>query len=54
MLYEDIFECSNEFIINKNQDDYIVHQWNSDGAGGYLIVWVLGNEKLKQRLILIP
>jgi hypothetical protein len=54
MLYQDIFECSNEFIINKNKDDYIVHQWNSDGAGGYLIVWVLGNEKLKQRLILIP
>ncbi len=54
MLYEDIFECNNEFIINKNQDDYIVHQWNSDGAGGYLIVWVLGNKKLKQRLILIP
>ncbi|MDW5290311.1 hypothetical protein [Formosa sp. PL04] len=54
MLYEDIFECNNEFVINKNNDDYIVHQWNSDGAGGYLIVWVLGNEKLKQRLILIP
>ena len=54
MLYEDIFECNNEFEINKNKDDYIVHQWNSDGAGGYLIVWVLGNQKLKQRLILIP
>jgi len=54
ILYEDIFECDNEFTINKNKDDYIVHQWNSDGAGGYLIVWVLGNEKLKQRLILIP
>ncbi len=54
MLFEDIFECDNEFVINKNKDDYIVHQWNSDGAGGYLIVWVLGNEKLKQRLILIP
>ncbi|MDX1830378.1 MAG: hypothetical protein R3342_12620 [Lutibacter sp.] len=54
ILYEDIFECNNEFEINKNKDDYIVHQWNSDGAGGYLIVWVLGNEKLKQRLIFIP
>ena len=54
ILYEDIFECSNVFEINENKGDYIVHQWNSDGAGGYLIVWVLGNEKLKQRLILIP
>jgi hypothetical protein len=54
ILYEDIFECNNEFEINKNKGDYIVHQWNSDGAGGYLIIWVLGNEKLKQRLILIP
>ncbi len=54
ILFEDIFECNNEFTINKNKDDYIVHQWNSDGAGGYLIVWVLGNEKVKQRLILIP
>lgn len=54
MFYQDIFECSNEFIINKNQDDYIVHQWNSDGAGGYLIVWVIGSDKLKQRLIFIP
>ena len=54
ILYEDIFECDNEFVINKNKDDYIVHQWNSDGAGGYLIVWVLGNGKLKQRLIIIP
>lgn len=54
IFYEDIFECNNEFEINKNKDDYIVHQWNSDGAGGYLIVWVLGNDKLKQRLILIP
>lgn len=54
ILYEDIFECDNVFEINKNKDDYIVHQWNSDGAGGYFIVWVLANEKLKQRLILIP
>ncbi len=54
MLYQDIFECNNAFTINKNQNDYIVHQWNSDGAGAYLVVWVFGNEKLKQRLILIP
>ncbi len=54
VFYNDIFECNNEFITNKNKDDFIVHQWNSDGAGGYLIVWVFGENKLKQRLILIP
>ncbi|AXT50597.1 hypothetical protein D1818_07030 [Aquimarina sp. BL5] len=54
VFYEDLFECDNEVTINKNKDDYIVHQWNGDGAGGYLIVWVFGNEKLKQRFILIP
>lgn len=54
VLYEDIFECDNEMTIYKNKGDYIVYQWNSDGAGGYLIVWVFGNEKLKQRMILIP
>ena len=53
IFYEDIFECNNEFEINRNKDDFIVHQWNSDGAGGYLIVWVLVNGKLKQRLIFI-
>ncbi|WP_298539183.1 hypothetical protein [uncultured Aquimarina sp.] len=54
VFYEDLFECDNEVTINKNKDDYIVHQWNGDGAGGYLIVWVFGSEKLKQRFILIP
>ena len=53
-VYEDIFECTNEFVINKNKEDIIVHQENSDGAGGYLIVWVFGNKKLKQRLIFKP
>ena len=54
VLYEDLFECDNNIVINKNKSDYIVHQWNSDGAGAYLLVWVFGNQKLKQRLILIP
>ncbi|MBQ4818611.1 hypothetical protein [Aquimarina sp. MMG016] len=54
VLFEDIFECDNDFVINKNKEDYIIHQWNSDGAGGYLIVWVLDKNKVKQRLIFIP
>ena len=54
VFYEDLFECDNNVVINKNKSDYIVHQWNSDGAGAYLLVWVFGSEKLKQRLILIP
>lgn len=53
-FYEDIFECTNEFQVRKNKDDFIVYQWNSDGAGGYLIVWVIGDKKLKQRLIFMP
>tara|TARA_R110000868_G_scaffold399453_2_gene673200 strand:+ start:2385 stop:3041 length:657 start_codon:yes stop_codon:yes gene_type:complete len=54
MLFEDIFECDNKFTINKNKEDYIVHQWNSDGAGGYFIAWVLGKDRVKQRLIFKP
>jgi len=54
VFYTDLFECDNNVVINKNKSDYIVHQWNSDGAGAYLLVWVFGNQKLKQRLILIP
>ena len=54
ILYEDIFECNHSFQIKKNKDNYIVYQWNSDGAGAYLIVWVFGSDSLKQRLILIP
>ncbi|TPE44901.1 hypothetical protein [Pontibacter mangrovi] len=50
-LYMDIFECDNEFQVYENGDTYFVHQWNSDGAGAYEIVWVLTNWGLTQRLV---
>jgi len=54
ILYQDIFECDNDFMINSNKDNFIIHQWNGVGPTEYLIVWVLGDGKLKQRLILKP
>ena len=51
VFYSDIFECDNTFTIYKNKDTYFVHQWNSDGAGAYEIVWVLDKTGLKQRLV---
>lgn len=52
ILYQDIFECDNDFMINSNNGDYIIHQWNGYDPTEYLIVWVLGDGKLKQRLII--
>ncbi|CAL2055675.1 hypothetical protein [Tenacibaculum sp. 190524A05c] len=54
VFYEDIFECSNNFKVIQNKEDFILYQWNSDGAGGYLITWVIGNDSIKQRLVFIP
>ncbi len=51
VFYADLFECDNEISIYKNGDTYFVHQWNSDGAGAYEIVWVLDKSGLKQRLV---
>jgi hypothetical protein len=51
VFYSDIYECDNEFSIYKNNDTYYVHQWNSDCAGTYEIVWVLDKCGLKQRYI---
>ena len=51
VFYSDIYECDNEWSIYKNGDTYFVHQWNSDGAGAYEIVWVFDKNGLKQRLV---
>lgn len=50
-LLVDIFECTNEFNIYQNKNTYIVYQSNSDGAGGYELVWVFTDKGLKQRLV---
>ena len=54
IFFEDVFECDNSFTIKKDKQNFIVYQWNSDGAGGYFIAWVIGEYKLKQRFIFIP
>lgn len=54
LLYADLFVLTNDFNIYRTKDQYFVQQWNSDGAGGYLIVWHIDKSGVKQRLILIP
>ncbi|WP_461633501.1 hypothetical protein [Labilibaculum euxinus] len=51
IFYSDIYECRHSFEIYQNGETYFVHQWNSDGAGAYEIVWVFDNDGLKQRLV---
>lgn len=51
IFYSDIYECDNSFSVYKKGTTYFVHQWNSDGAGAYEIVWVLDKNGLKQRLV---
>ena len=51
VFYSDIYECDNRISIYKQGDTYFAHQWNSDGAGAYEIVWVLDKNGLKQRLV---
>lgn len=50
-FFSDISECDNSFNVYKNGDTFLVHQWNSDGAGAYEIVWVFSKNGLKQRLV---
>lgn len=51
VFYSDIYECDNSLSVYKSGETYFVHQWNSDGAGAYEIVWVLDKNGLKQRLV---
>ena len=51
ILISDIYECTNDFNIYKNEETYFAHQWNSDGAGAYEIVWVITDKEIKQRLV---
>lgn len=52
VFYDDLFECTNDDLhVFKNGDTYFVHQWNSDGAGSYELVWVFSGNELKQRLV---
>ncbi|MDN5214726.1 hypothetical protein QQ020_21790 [Fulvivirgaceae bacterium BMA12] len=51
VFYADLYECNHAFSVYKNGEIYFVHQWNSDGAGAYEIVWVLEKNRLRQRLV---
>ncbi|MFN2430612.1 MAG: hypothetical protein ABR574_11385 [Cryomorphaceae bacterium] len=51
VFYSDLFGIDNSFEVYKNNDTYMVHQWNGDGAGAYEIVWVFDKNGLKQRLV---
>ena len=51
VFFNDIFECTNDFKVYRNKDTYFVHQWNSDGAGGYFIIWVFNKNGLIQRFV---
>lgn len=51
VLFSDIFECDNEFSVFRRGDTFFVHQLNSDGSGGYEVVWVFEKNSLKQRLV---
>ena len=51
IFFTDLYKCSNTFRVYLNDDTYFVHQWNSDGAGAYELVWVLTEEGLQQRLV---
>ena len=51
VFYSDIYECDNVISTYKIGDTYFIYQRNSDGAGGYEIVWVLDKNGLKQRLV---
>ncbi|WP_143017048.1 hypothetical protein [Catalinimonas alkaloidigena] len=50
-FYSDLYECSNSFTIFRSGETFFVHQWNSDGAGYYGIIWVLTKEGLQQRVV---
>jgi len=54
VLYQDLFELTNDFNIYKKDNIFYVQQWNSDGGGGYLLVWAIDKNSIRQRLIMIP
>lgn len=51
VLISDIYECDNNFNIYKVGKTFFIHQWNSDGAGAYEIVWVVTESGIIQRLV---
>jgi hypothetical protein len=52
-LFEPNLDYTTVNIDEKNKTIYI-SAMNSDGAGGYAVLWIIGNGAFKQRIITIP
>ncbi|MCB2377594.1 hypothetical protein LGH70_08370 [Hymenobacter sp. BT635] len=50
-LLAGLFECTYSVEVRRHGSTYFVYQNNSDGAGGYTLVWVFDSKGLRQRLI---
>ena len=50
-LYDDLFNVRTDMEIYRIEDLYVVYHWNSDGAGGYEIAWVIDKYGIRQRLL---
>ena len=53
-LYSNLFECDNNFKIYELDSVFFIEQWNSDGAGGYLLVWTVNENGVVQRVLMKP
>ena len=53
-LFSNLYECDNSFRIYNRDKTYFIEQWNSDGAGGYLVVWVINETGIIQRVLMKP
>ncbi len=52
-LYEPNLEYTNANFDEKTETLYL-HTLNGDGAGGYAVLWIINNGKVKKRIITIP
>lgn len=50
-LYNDLFEVRKDLSIYKINDQFIVYNWNSDGAGYYELAWLISEKGIIQRLV---
>ena len=51
VFYSDIFDCTNTYKVYHYNNLFVVHQWNSDGAGAYELLWVFDKNGVRQRLV---
>lgn len=51
VLFEDLYEFSEEYGVHRQGDTFFVRQMHSDGTGGYEPFWVLNKQGVQQRLI---